>query len=255
MKRLLFRKAAQTGSREMWLSNRQRLLNADTPFAVKEAYIRIRTNLMFCMTKDGDTPCRIFAVTSANPSEGKSLTAANLAICYAMLGKRTLLIDADLRKPTQRRLWNIKTPGGICDYLARIRPLEESRVDGLPLWIICAGIIPPNPSELLASDRMKRFIQACAHEYDYIIIDTPPINTVADAQIVSTFSDGMIVVAKSGRTTTDEIDAAVAAISRAGGNLCGVVVNGMDMKAIKHSAKYRYNDRYGYRYGNYDEHR
>lgn len=142
---------------------------------------------MFCMTKDKDRACKTIAVTSANPSEGKSLTAANIAISYAMLGKKTLLIDADLRKPTQRRLWKLDVSAGLCDFIAGICRLELVKVKELPLWIVGAGTIPPNPSELLSSDRMKSFVTDISKRYDYVIIDTPPINTVADAQILSAF--------------------------------------------------------------------
>ena len=120
---LPFRKSVPLTTREILINNRKRLLNNETPFAIKEAYIKLRTSLMFCMTQDGGSVCRVFAVTSPNPSEGKSLTAANIAISFAMLGRRTLLIDADMRKPTQRLLWNVRTTSGLCDYLAAIRPL------------------------------------------------------------------------------------------------------------------------------------
>ena len=173
---------------------------------------------------------KIIMVTSSIPSEGKSLTAANIAISYAMLGKRVLLVDADMRKPTQRRLWKVELSTGLCDYLAKIWQLELAKVTELPLWIVCTGTIPPNPSELLSSDRMKSFVESCADYYDYVIIDTPPINTVADAQIISTFVDGVVLVARSGNTTADELNAATAAVRRAGGNLCGVVLNGLNMK-------------------------
>ena len=139
--------------------NRRRLLNNDAPFAMKEAYVKLRTSLMFCMTADKARPCKTFAVTSAKPSEGKSLTAANIAISYAMLGKRVLLVDADMRKPTQRRLWKVELSTGLCDYLAKIWQLELAKVTELPLWIVCTGTIPPNPSELLSSDRMKGFVE------------------------------------------------------------------------------------------------
>ena len=104
--------------------NRKRLLTNDTPFATKEAYVKLRTSLMFCMTSDKTRPCKVFAVTSAKPSEGKSITASNIAISYAMLGKKTILIDADVRKPTMRKLWNISSNVGLCDFIARIKPLE-----------------------------------------------------------------------------------------------------------------------------------
>ena len=113
---------------EIIAGNRKRLLNSDTPFAIREAYNKLRTGLMFCMTKEKDRACKTIAVTSANPSEGKSLTAANIAISYAMLGKRTLLIDADLRKPTQRRLWKLDASVGFCDFIAGIWKLELVKV-------------------------------------------------------------------------------------------------------------------------------
>lgn len=228
--------------------NRKRLLNNDSPFAIKEAYVKLRTSLMFCMAPGKDRPCKTFAVTSAMPSDGKSLTAANIAISYAMLNKKVMLIDADMRKPTQRRLWNVEKSTGLCDFLAKIGPLELTRVCNLPLWIVCTGTIPPNPSELLASDRMKTFLAACAEHYDYVIIDTPPINTVADAQIISAYVDGVLLVAKSGSTTADDLNTAIEAVKRAEGNLCGVVLNDLNMKSVKYSYKYKYGGKYGYKY-------
>lgn len=97
----------QNAKNEAISANRKRLLNNDSPFAIKESYVKLRTSLMFCMTADSKRACRTFAITSSNPSDGKSLTAANVAISFAMLGKKTLLIDADMRKPSQRRLWRI----------------------------------------------------------------------------------------------------------------------------------------------------
>ena len=229
-------------------ANRRRLLNNDSPFAIKEAYVNLRTSLMFCMTADKTRACKSFAVTSTMPSDGKSLTAANIAISYAMMDKKVILIDADMRKPTQRRLWNVEKNTGLCDFLANIGQLEVARVDELPLWIVCTGTMPPNPSELLASDRMKDFINACSERYDYVIIDTPPINTVADAQIVSTYVDGVLLVARSGRTTADGLNMAIDSIKRAGGNLCGVVLNGLNMKSVKYSYRYKYGDKYSYKY-------
>ena len=229
-------------------ASRKRLLTNESPFAFKEAYVKLRTNLMLCMTADKKRACTSFAVTSAKPSEGKSLTAANIAISYAMLGKKVLLIDADMRKPMQRRLWRVEKPTGLCDFLARISKLELEKVKGLPLWIACTGTIPPNPSEQLSSERMKRFVEESAKVYDYIIIDTPPINTVADAQIVSTYVDGVVLVVKSGDTTADELNEAVDAVRRVGGNLCGTVLNNLNMKSVKNAYKYKYGGKYGYKY-------
>lgn len=206
---------------------------------MKEAYVKLRTNLMFCMTADGERPCKTFAITSSKPAEGKSLTAANIAISCAMLGKRTLLVDADMRKPMQRNLWRATIKSGLCDLLARIQPLELVKVEDLPLWIACTGTIPPNPSELLASERMKDFIEYASRKYDYVIIDTPPINTVADAQIIAAKVDGVILVTKSGETTSVELSSAVDAVHSAGGNLSGVVLNDLNMKSIKYAYRYK----------------
>ena len=244
---MIIKKAANK-TNDIIAVNRKRLLNADTPFAIKEAYVKLRTGLLFCMTADKERPCKVFAVTSPKPGEGKSLTAANIAISYAMLGRRTLLIDADMRKPTQRRLWKVNKSTGLCDFLARIRSLAITRVKDLPLSIICTGTIAPNPSELLSSDRMKYFVEDCAKHYDYVIIDTPPINTVADAQIISAFVDGVVIVARSGSTTSGELNTAIENVHRAGGNMCGVVLNDLNMKAMKYSYRYKSSDRYEYKY-------
>ena len=237
------------GKTEAAAVGRKRLLTNDTPFAIKEAYVKLRTNLMFCMAKDGELPCKTFAVTSAKPSEGKSLTAANIAISFAMLGKKTLLIDADLRKPMQRRLWNGRPYTGLCDFMAKLCPLELAKVENLPLSIVFTGTIPPNPSELLSSGRMRQFVKECSQRFEYVIIDTPPINTVADAQIISTFVDGVVLVAMSGNTTKDDLNSAVYAVHRAEGNLCGIVLNDLNDRSVKKSYRYRYSSQYGSKYG------
>ena len=106
------KKASSKAASEAVAVNRRRLLNNASPFAIKEAYVKLRTSLMFCMTADKERACKTFAITSSKPSEGKSLTAANVAISYAMLGKKVLLIDADMRKPTQRKLWKVELAAG-----------------------------------------------------------------------------------------------------------------------------------------------
>lgn len=223
------------------------LLTNDSPFAIKEAYVKLRNGLLFCMTKDGKRQCKTFAVTSANPGDGKSVTSANIAISFAMLGKKTLLIDCDMRKPMQRKMFGIESKHGICDFLANIGDCEVFTEKSLPLSVICTGTLPPNPSELLLSENMKHFIEYLSEQYEYIIIDTPPINTVADAQIVSTLVDGMVVVTKSGKTSSDELKYAINAIDQAGGNMCGTVLNCVNLKSLKSSYRYKYS-KYGYKY-------
>lgn len=129
------------------------LLNLRSPAEIKEAYVKLRTNLMFCMTADGTRNCKVFAVTGANQGEGKSITAANIAISFAMIGKKTLLLDADMRSSSQRRIWKNRTLTGLSDFLAEIKPLEVFSVKELPLSIVFTGTLPPNPSELLSSEK------------------------------------------------------------------------------------------------------
>ena len=229
----------------------RRLMTPDSPFAVKEAYVKIRTGLMFAMTSDGSKSCKTFAVTSSNPNEGKSITAANIAVSFAMLGKKTLLIDADMRKPTQKKLWKIGSGSGLCDFLAGIDKCETHQTEGLPLTVICTGTIPHNPSELLASERMKSLVAYLSTVYEYIIIDTPPINTVADAQIISTYVDGMVIVTKSGDTTGEQLRGAIEAVKQAGGNVCGVVLNDINLKSGAYS--YKRGSKYGYQYVAYEK--
>ena len=238
-----YRKAVHT--------DRGRLLTEDSPFAIKEAYVKLRTSLMFCMVPGENKACKSFVCTSGRPSDGKSLTAANIAVSFAMMGKNTLLVDTDLRKPVQQKLWGVHTDSGLCDFLAGIGPINQKFIEGIPLSIVFSGTIPPNPSELLSSARMKAFAKKSEETFDYIIYDAPPINTVADAQILSTYADGVVLVVRSGTTTRDELHAATEAVKRVDGNLCGVVLNDMDMKSVQSAYRYKYgySEKYDYKYG------
>ena len=235
-------------------TNNKRLLTPGSAFPVREAFVRLRTSMMFCMTADKEQPCRIFGITSAKPSEGKSLIAANTAVSFAMMQKRTLLIDGDLRKPTMRRLFDIRQKNGLSDFLVDAAPLRLTSLKDIPLTIIPSGSIPPNPSELLSSVKMRQFIDSCIERYDYIIMDTPPIGTVADAQIVSILVDGFVVVARSGNTSRDELLDALKAIRSVEGNVCGVVLNDVSRKSMKYhyhskGGNYGYSGHYTENYG------
>ncbi len=249
--KITFNKISRRKNHEHVRNSTRYLLNPDSPFAVKEAYINLRTSLLFCMVADKSRNCRTFAITSANPSEGKSVTSANVAVSLAMLGKKTLLIDADMRRPTQNKIWGIKSKGGLCDLLANIDNCAVNELKEIPLSIICTGTIPPNPSELLSSDNMKTFIDVISTQYDYIIIDTPPINSVADARIISKIVDGVVIVARSGKITGNDFINSVNVIREAGGNICGTVINGVGSKADRSHNYYRNYKRYGYGYYRY----
>ena len=211
-------------------ANRKKLLTANSAFAIREAYVQLRTNLMYSVASLGERGCKVFGVTSANPSEGKSLTASNIAISFAMLGKKTLLIDCDMRKPNVARLWRIHTKNGLSDLIANVDVCDVFDVEGLPLSIITCGKIPPNPSEMLASAAYQNAIERFRQQYDYIIIDTPPMNEVADAQIVSRLVDGMVLVIRSGKTKQRDLTEAEGTLQSAGRRTCGIVINDDKLK-------------------------
>ena len=152
----------------------------------------------------------------------------------------------------QRKLWKIKEKEGISNYLAGLGSLVQHKENTLPLTIICAGMIPPNPTELLSSSKMSALIEELRDSYEYIIVDTPPVNVVADAQILAPNVDGVVLVVRSGKTESYELAYAIDVLKRVEGNLCGVLLNMMSVKTYKkvHGSKYGYNyNSYGY----YDE--
>lgn len=206
------------------------LLNPSSSSEIKDSYIKLRTNLMFCTKKGSEESCKVFAVSAANKAEGKSITAANIAISFAMLGKKTILIDADMRSSSQRKLWKNRSQAGLCDFLAKVMPLEIYSVEDLPLSIVFTGTLPYNPAELVSSKKMTDFVKECSEHYDYVIIDTPALNAYADAQIVSTYVDGVILVSKSGVTSSKDLNEAVETLEHSNGNLCGIVVNNIKDK-------------------------
>ena len=220
---------------------RQRILTNETPYAVREAYVKLRTNLLFSVAnkKKGDT--LVFVVTSANQAEGKSTTASNVAVSFAMMGMSTLLVDLDLRKPNVHRLWNIEMGGGLSNLLTNVGEFRIHDVRDIPLSVISSGDIPPNPSELLASENFKQVLEDMKKEFQIIILDTPPVNVVADAQIAANYADGVLLVVRSASTQDGDIKMAEDALRRSNARIAGVVITAFNAKSTK----------YGYRYGNY----
>ena len=160
------------------------LLDKELSFQATEAFKTLRTNLMFSLaTKDS----KAFAVTSSVQHEGKSTMTANLALTFVQMQAKVLLIDADLRKPTQQRLFKLKNKEGLSTLLAGLSTFKDIVCrDVIPgLDVLTGGPIPPNPSEMLGSERMKKMLSDLSSRYDYIIIDTPPINIVTDALTLS----------------------------------------------------------------------
>lgn len=222
------------------------LVNSFMNFSLTEAYNTARTNIMFSLaTKKKKT----VAVTSYSPADGKSSTAVNLALTFAKTEAKVLLIDADMRKPSVQPLLKIKNShglstliSGLCSVESAVNPNVEENLD-----VICAGPIPPNPAELLASPYMAELITRFQNEYDFIFIDTPPVSLVSDCLLLNNVVSGIIFIVREDSTRHPEIRDAIDSIKLANGRILGFV------KVCCKVKKRRYGDkRYGYyKYGGY----
>ena len=186
------------------LTHKNRLITQTLPKSpISEQYRVIRTNIQYTTV---DKEVQLLMVTSSDPGEGKTTTAANLAIVFAQQGKKVLLVDADLRKPNIHYLFNLPNAYGLTSILVKslnisnvITSTEEER-----LFILTSGPIPPNPAELLSSIIMKDLIEELKQEFDLIIFDTPPLLAVTDAQIVANICDSSILVIASSKTEKEK---------------------------------------------------
>jgi capsular exopolysaccharide synthesis family protein len=203
-------------------------LNPKSP--ISEQYRTVRTNIQFASVDD---EIRSLLVTSSGPAEGKSSTTANLAVVYAQQGKRVLLVDADLRKPTMHYTFRLDNLRGLSNVLVGENTMEEAvnRTDVDNLDVMSCGPIPPNPSELLASRKMDTFLKEAKLSYDLVIFDTPPVLAVTDAQILADLVDGSILVVRSGQTEIEPAQKAKEALQPAQAKLLGVVLNGREKSA------------------------
>ena len=226
------------------------LLNEDTDFFIQEAYKSLRTNVMFALA--GEREHNIIIVTSSEQSEGKSTTAANLAVSFAQNGRRVLLVDCDMRRPQQGRLLGLRNKLGLSDLLVQAdlfeRAIQDTHVENLR--VLLAGSIPPNPSELLGSRRMQDFLDQVRGEYDMVILDTPPVNVVTDATVLCPRVDGVLVVVRAGRSARGSVLRTVEQLNRASAHMLGFVLNGATSGVGSYGGSYGRYGRYG-RYGQY----
>lgn len=201
--------------------------NSNSPLA--EQYRLIRNNLHFSSV---DKDIRTIVVTSPEPSDGKSTTSANLAIILSQQGKRVLLVDTDLRKPSIHYAFNISNIDGLTSVLTKDITLDQAifRTYISNLDILPCGPIPPNPSELLDSKAMELVMEELKPAYDYVIFDTPPILVVTDSQIIASKCDGVVMVVASGKTKKDRAMKAKDFLEKANSMMIGVVVNGVAKK-------------------------
>ncbi|PAE25860.1 CpsD/CapB family tyrosine-protein kinase [Bacillus sp. 7894-2] len=216
------------------MEHKRKLISKNDPKSpISEQYRTIRTNIQFSSV---DEEIRTIMITSSGPGEGKSTTTANLAVVFAQQGKKVLLVDADLRKPTVHYTFNVMNTSGLTSVLTNQMPLKEAvkAIDMKNLFILPSGPIPPNPSELLGSKAMDYFIKTVMDEFDIILFDTPPVLAVTDAQILSNKCQGTILVAGSGKAEKDQLLKTKELLEAAKGKLLGVVLNNKKMKESQH---------------------
>jgi len=191
--------------------------------AISEAYRSLRTALLLSSAQQ----LRVVALTSAHSGEGKTATAANLAVVMAQLGRQVLLIDADLRKPRMHRVFNLSNREGLVHCLTGGQPLEQliqpTGVNGL--FLLPSGTIPPNPSELLASDRMRELLEIAQRRFDLVIVDTPPLLAVTDAAVLGSMVDGVVLCLHAGRVQRGEARASSDRLRVSGARVLGTVLN------------------------------
>lgn len=211
---------------------RRQILNENSSFAVKEAYKTLRTNVRFSLKHEG---CKRISITSSAAGEGKSLTLLNLAISVAEDGNKVLLIDADLRRPSQAHLLNKKESPGLSNVLVNMIKVEKAIHKNVyaNLDVLLSGDMPPNPSELLGSDNMRQLIETLSEQYDYILVDTPPVNVVSDASIVTSWLDGVLLLVRQGQSRKDLVKKAVTNLALTGITPLGFVFNGVELSRNK----------------------
>ena len=216
---------------------------------ISEMFRTLRTNIQF-MTSNKEL--KTVLVTSTVPSEGKSWVSSNLAVTFAQTGKRVVLIDADMRKGRIHKIFKIASRPGLSNYLSGmneekkgkqnlVKHLQETDVENL--YVLPAGNIPPNPSELLVSSQMVNLLDDLKKQVDIIIIDATPSKLVTDAVILSRIVDTTIIVAAHNQTKKDELSKTIKDIKNVGGNIAGVVYNKIPVQAKEYTETYYYADR------------
>ncbi len=212
-------------------------IDSRSPFA--EAFRTLRTNISFAGV---DNPYRTILVASTLPGEGKSSTTANLGVVIAQAGQRVLIIDCDLRKPVQHNNFNLNNTTGVTNCLVNglelgkvIQNTETERLD-----ILTSGPIPPNPAELIGSNKMAALINSARDAYDIVLIDSPPAVTVTDASLLAAMVDGVLLVVKTASTKIELVQETKSILEKANAKIIGVVLNKVDVSSSNYYYHYYY---------------
>lgn len=198
--------------------------------AAAEAFRTLRTNIQFSSL---DEELKTIVVTSTQPGEGKSTVISNLAVTMAQAGKKVLLMDCDLRKPTIHKNLGISNQDGLTSLLSKEKGLDEViKASNIPnFYVLTSGPIPPNPAELLGSKKLRALIRELGEVFDLILLDAPPVLAVTDAQVLSTFCSGVVFVAGYGEAEKHAVVRAKELIDKVGGKILGVVINKVPSKS------------------------
>ena len=239
----LFRKKNRENN-EKW--NIRTMFGPHLNFAVKESYKLLRTNLMFSFPESGKG--HVIGITSSVQHEGKSTTACNLAYTMAQSGASVLLLEADLRRPTVASKLGMNRVPGLTNMLVGKSTLEEivQREDVAPgVDVIASGDIPPNPSELLGAVRMGQLMEQLREQYEYIVVDLPPVTVVSDALAISKYLDGVVMVVRAGVSDQNMLAEAMRQLQMVETRILGFVFRDQDVGSKKYG--YKYSKKY-YRY-------
>jgi len=225
--RTSLRRRAREEQRKGDLSGRLITLH-DPSDPASEAYRTLRTGLLYAVV---DAPPRVISLTSPGPTEGKSTVCANLGVVLAQANKSTLLIDGDLRRPSLHAVFDLRNINGLVNAITGERGLSEVLSEPLPNLRVCtSGPVPPNPAELLSSNRFAALVEEARQGFDYVLIDSPPVEPVADPLILATHADGVLLVLDAQRTRKGALRKALHDLRGVKANVLGTVMNNFDGK-------------------------
>jgi len=209
----------------------------DKPRSIEaESYRKLRTNIQYSSI---DKEIKSIVVTSACPMEGKSTVSGNLALSFAQNGKKVIIVDCDLRKPSIHRKFNISNLCGLSEVMIGKEPLDNAiQKYKSNLHILTSGKIPPNPAEMINSTTMSNLLEELKEEYDIVIIDSSPLEAVTDGQILSTKVDGTILVLKAGKSKIESVKEAKNLLNKVGANIIGLVINEVSNSKKKYDYYY-----------------
>jgi protein-tyrosine kinase len=203
--------------------------HSDPKSAAAEAYRSLRTSIQFAGL---DHKCRTILFTSSSPGEGKSTTVANFGVVMVQTGQRVCLIDSDLRRPTLHRVFGLSNGRGLTSALLENLPFAEVAQPTLVpgLFVLTSGPVPPNPAELVGSNRMRELLEGAVDQFDMILLDSPPLVSVSDAVALSAFADGVVLVVQTGKVPHEVIRRAAGQLHAVKGRVLGVVMNAVNLK-------------------------